>query len=265
MSALPVATHLPSAEIEPGVRTDLAGELDYRGYLALDRLLTSQRPVSDSHDELLFIVIHQTTELWLKVMVHELRAARRMIASDSLGSSFKMLARVSRIQAQLIQSWDVLSTLTPADYLVFRDRLGPASGLQSHQYRLLESLLGHKRPEMLALFPDLADKASERAWRLSGGQQQMLAIARSLVRRPRALLLDEPSLGLAPRVAQDVFRRLRAIADDGVAVLLAEQNAARALAIADEAVVLAHGSVVLSGIAARLSADDPVLTGLLAD
>ena len=135
-----------------GFRTDLAGQLDYGGYLALDRLLTSQRPVSSSHDELLFIVIHQTTELWLKVMVHELRAARCMIATDSLRSSFKMLARVSRIQAQLIQSWDVLSTLTPADYLAFRDRLGPASGLQSHQYRLLECLLGHKRPEMLAVF-----------------------------------------------------------------------------------------------------------------
>jgi tryptophan 2,3-dioxygenase len=152
-------------DVEPGVRTDLAGQLDYAGYLALDRLLSSQRPVSSSHDELLFIVIHQTTELWLKVMVHELRAARRMIAADSLGSSFKMLARVSRIQAQLIQSWDVLSTLTPADYLVFRDRLGPASGLQSQQYRLLECLLGHKRPEMLALFrhhPDIqAELAAE--------------------------------------------------------------------------------------------------------
>jgi branched-chain amino acid transport system ATP-binding protein len=117
--------------------------------------------------------------------------------------------------------------------------------------------------DMLALFPGLADKASERAWRLSGGQQQMLAIARALVRRPRALLLDEPSLGLAPRVAQDVFRRLRAIADDGVAVLLAEQNAARALAIADEALVLAHGSIVLSGAAAHVSPDDPALAGLL--
>jgi tryptophan 2,3-dioxygenase len=155
----------PQVEVEPGVRTDLAGQLDYGGYLALDRLLTSQRPVSSSHDELLFIVIHQTTELWLKVMVHELRAARRMIAADNLRSSFKMLARVSRIQAQLIQSWDVLSTLTPADYLAFRDRLGPASGLQSHQYRLLESLLGYKRPELLAIFqhqPDLqAEVAAE--------------------------------------------------------------------------------------------------------
>jgi tryptophan 2,3-dioxygenase len=142
----------PPGAVEPGVKTDLAGQLDYGGYLALDRLLTSQRPVSSSHDELLFIVIHQTTELWLKVMVHELRAARQMIIADSLGSSFKMLARVSRIQAQLIQSWDVLSTLTPADYLAFRDRLGPASGLQSHQYRVMESLLGHKRPELLAMF-----------------------------------------------------------------------------------------------------------------
>jgi tryptophan 2,3-dioxygenase len=154
-----------SEQDPPGFRTDLAGQLDYGGYLALDRLLTSQRPVSSSHDELLFIVIHQTTELWLKVMVHELRAARRMIATDNLRSSFKMLARVSRIQAQLIQSWDVLSTLTPADYLAFRDRLGPASGLQSHQYRLLECLLGHKRPEMLAVFrhqPDIqAEVAAE--------------------------------------------------------------------------------------------------------
>ncbi len=139
-------------KIEPGVKTDLAGQQDYARYLGLEQLLSSQQPVSSSHDELLFIVIHQATELWLKVMVHELRAARRMMAADTLRSSFKMLARVSRIQAQLIQSWDVLSTLTPADYLAFRDRLGPASGLQSHQYRLLECLLGHKRPELLAVF-----------------------------------------------------------------------------------------------------------------
>jgi tryptophan 2,3-dioxygenase len=137
--------------LEPGVRTEFAGQLTYGRYLALDQLLDCQKPVSDSHDELLFIVIHQATELWLKLMVHELRAARRRIIADDLQPAFKMLARVSRIQAQLIQSWDVLSTLTPADYLAFRDRLGPASGLQSHQYRLLEFVLGQKQPGMLAV------------------------------------------------------------------------------------------------------------------
>lgn len=179
----------PPAEIEPGVKTDLAGQLDYGGYLALDRLLTSQRPVSSSHDELLFIVIHQTTELWLKVMVHELRAARQMIASDTLRSSFKMLARVSRIQAQLIQSWDVLSTLTPADYLAFRDRLGPASGLQSHQYRVLECLLGQKRPEMLAIFRHSPEVQAELARELDTPSLYDEAI-RLLAKRGMAIAAD---------------------------------------------------------------------------
>jgi tryptophan 2,3-dioxygenase len=136
---------------EPEYRTDLAGQLTYSRYLALDQLLDCQRPVSDSHDELLFIAIHQATELWLKVMIHELRGARARVIADDLQPAFKMLARVSRVQAQLIQSWDVLSTLTPADYLAFRDKLGPASGLQSHQYRLLEFLLGNKQPAILAV------------------------------------------------------------------------------------------------------------------
>jgi branched-chain amino acid transport system ATP-binding protein len=107
--------------------------------------------------------------------------------------------------------------------------------------------------EMFALFPALGEKAQERAWRLSGGQQQMLAIARALANRPPVLLLDEPSLGLAPIIAREVFGRLRTIADDGVAVLLAEQNATRALAIADEAVVLAQGGVAHRGAAAGLA------------
>ena len=142
----------PSDDVlEPGVHTELADALTYGRYLALDDLLACQRPVSDSHDEMLFIIIHQASELWLKLMVHELRGARGRIATDDLQPAFKMLARVSRIQAQMIQSWDVLSTLTPADYLVFRHKLGPASGFQSHQYRMVEFLLGNRQRAMLAV------------------------------------------------------------------------------------------------------------------
>ena len=114
------------------------------------------------------------------------------------------------------------------------------------------ALRARRVADMFALFPALAEKAGERAWRLSGGQQQMLAIARALANRPPVLLLDEPSLGLAPIIAHEVFGRLRAIADDGVAVLLAEQNAQRALAIADQAVVLARGVVAYHGPAKDL-------------
>ncbi len=144
-------TEPAEAALEPGVQTDLADALTYGRYLALDDLLGCQRPVSASHDEMLFIVIHQASELWLKLMIHELRAARARIAADDLQPAFKMLARVARIQAQMIQSWDVLATLTPADYLVFRDQLGPASGFQSHQYRLVEFLLGNRQRAMLAV------------------------------------------------------------------------------------------------------------------
>ena len=140
-----------SEPLDPGIETDLDGRLTYGRYLRLDRLLDCQSPVSDSHDEMLFIVIHQASELWLKLMIHELRAARAQIVADELQPGFKMLARVTRIQAQMIQSWDVLSTLTPADYLAFRHRLGPASGFQSHQYRLVEFLLGNRQPAALAV------------------------------------------------------------------------------------------------------------------
>lgn len=133
-----------------GAHTDFRDEMSYGGYLRLDQLLDCQSPRSAEHDEMLFLIIHQSTELWLKLVIHELSAAMALIAEGALRPSFKMLARVARIQAQLIQSWDTLSTLTPADYLAFRDALGHASGFQSAQYRTVEFLLGNKQRDRLA-------------------------------------------------------------------------------------------------------------------
>lgn len=135
-----------------GAHTDFSDSLSYGGYLRLDDLLSAQKPVSDAHDEMLFIVIHQATELWMKLIIHEIRAAMKALEGDSFGLAFKMLSRVARIQTQLIQSWSVLSTMTPADYLTFRDALGRSSGFQSAQYREIEFLLGNKRRAKLAPF-----------------------------------------------------------------------------------------------------------------
>ncbi len=136
----------PAAE----AHVDFSQAMSYGDYLALDQLLAAQHPRSNEHDELLFIIIHQATELWMKLVLHELRHAVAQLHAGALQPAFKSLARVSRIQAQLIQSWDVLSTLTPADYLRFRDKLGQSSGFQSYQYRLIEFALGNKNAEMLA-------------------------------------------------------------------------------------------------------------------
>jgi tryptophan 2,3-dioxygenase len=135
-----------------GAHTDFSGEMSYGDYLQLDRLLEAQRPLSHNHNEMLFIIQHQSTELWMKLVIHELKAAIRQVRADDLAPAFKMLARVSRIMAQLIQAWDVLSTLTPSEYMDFRATLGRASGFQSHQYRAIEFLLGNKRTELLAPF-----------------------------------------------------------------------------------------------------------------
>ncbi|HXN15853.1 MAG TPA: tryptophan 2,3-dioxygenase [Usitatibacter sp.] len=132
-----------------GARLDFAGEMSYGDYLCLDQLLTAQQPRSLDHNEMLFIVQHQASELWMKLMIHELAAARDRVRAGDLQPAFKMLARVSRIMAQLNQSWDVLATLTPAEYSSFRDALGSSSGFQSFQYRMVEFLLGHKNAVML--------------------------------------------------------------------------------------------------------------------
>ena len=140
---------IPESRVEAGMHVDLAGQHTYGEYLKLDLLLSAQQPVSLEHDEVAFIIIHHVQELWLKLVAHEIEAAIVSIRADHLPPAFKSLARVTRIQEQLIAAWDVLSTMTPADYLAFRSALGPASGFQSYQYRLVEFRLGAKDANML--------------------------------------------------------------------------------------------------------------------
>ncbi len=146
-----------SKDVETGA-VDLSGEkihwkpsggLSYGSYLHLDQLLSAQKPISESPDEMLFIVIHQVTELWMKLSLHELTGVLRQVQSDELNPAFKMLSRVARIQGQLILSWDVLSTMTPSDFMSFRDKLLQSSGFQSYQYRTLEFMLGNKNKELI--------------------------------------------------------------------------------------------------------------------
>jgi tryptophan 2,3-dioxygenase len=134
------------------VHWDLSESLSYSQYLNLDKLLTAQRPLSYEHDEMLFIVIHQVSELWMKLCLHELNATVDCVRRDDLGPTFKMLARVSTIQQQLLQAWDVLATITPSDYSAFRNTLGRSSGFQSPQYRMLEFLIGNKNADMIKVF-----------------------------------------------------------------------------------------------------------------
>jgi tryptophan 2,3-dioxygenase len=140
--------------LESGVHTELAGRLTYGGYLRLDRLLSAQQPLSDppQHDELLFITQHQVSELWMKLMIHELGAAVQFLREDDVGACQKVIARCKVILRQLTEMWSVLETLTPADYMKFRDVLGPSSGFQSLQYRAIEFLLGNKNAAMLKVF-----------------------------------------------------------------------------------------------------------------
>lgn len=134
---------------EERAQLDFSKDMSYGDYLGLDLLLNAQKPLSPAHDEMLFIVQHQTSELWMKLALHELQAATVAVAEDRLPEAFKMLARVSRIFEQLVHAWDVLSTMTPTEYSAVRPYLGPSSGFQSFQYRQIEFLLGNKNAAML--------------------------------------------------------------------------------------------------------------------
>ena len=157
MSDQPPSSGSRDQEGEPVIKNDApeGAELDFRqrmsyaGYLKLDRVLTAQAPLSTAHDELLFIIQHQTSELWMKLAIHEIKAATKAIAEDRLQPAFKMLSRVSRIFEQLNSAWDVLRTMTPSEYSDFRDSLGQSSGFQSWQYRSIEFLAGNRNVAML--------------------------------------------------------------------------------------------------------------------
>jgi tryptophan 2,3-dioxygenase len=138
--------------IEDGVATDFSARMDYGSYLALDTLLSAQRPISDHHDEPLFIIQHQTTELWLKLALHELLAVRSCLDGDDVRRGRKGLARVKHIFRTITDQWSVLATLTPSEYTEFRGVLGNASGFQSYQYRAVEFILGNKNQQMLKVF-----------------------------------------------------------------------------------------------------------------
>jgi len=125
------------------------GRMSYSDYLHLERVLNAQEPLSDAHDELLFIIQHQTSELWMKLAIHEIRSTIRAIHNGELQAAFKMLSRVTRIFEQLNNAWDVLRTMTPSEYTEFRDQLGQSSGFQSYQYRAIEFLAGNRNPAML--------------------------------------------------------------------------------------------------------------------
>jgi len=149
---------MTKSDLEPGIVTDLTDRLTYAGYLQLDKLLTAQHPLSGGptspprHDEMLFIIQHQTSELWMKLMIHELKAAIAYVREDRLDACFKILARVKAIQKQLFEQWAVLETLTPSEYEAFRPTLATSSGFQSAQYRAIEFLLGNKAAALVEVF-----------------------------------------------------------------------------------------------------------------
>lgn len=139
----------PYDPAEDGAQMSFDGRMSYGDYLDLSSILDAQRPLSDAHDELLFIIQHQTSELWMRLVIHELTAARHTLLGADKRPAFKMLTRVARIFEQLNNAWDVLRTMTPSDYTTFRESLGQSSGFQSHQYRQIEFILGNRNPAMM--------------------------------------------------------------------------------------------------------------------
>lgn len=193
----------PAAE---GAETAFEGRMSYGDYLRLDAILGAQHPLSEAHDELLFIIQHQTSELWMRLAIHELTAARQAIAAGRLPAAFKMLTRVARIFEQLNGAWDVLRTMTPSDYTAFRSALGQSSGFQSQQYRMIEFLLGNRNRAMLrphAHRPDLLAALQAELARPSLYDVALGALAGAGFAVPEAVLRRDVS---APYAADDGVR-----------------------------------------------------------
>ena len=191
--------------------------MSYGDYLKLDLLLEAQQPRSAEHNEMLFIIQHQTTELWLKLALHELNAARAAIQTNAVGTALKMLARVSRIMNSMIQAWDVLATLTPTEYSAFRDSLGHSSGFQSHQYRQLEFMFGNKNAALLAPF---AHKPETHALLLEALQapslydEAILLLARRGLQVDSAVLQRDYSAAYSPNASVEAAWRAVYAASD---------------------------------------------------
>ena len=165
-----------------GAQMSFDGRMSYGDYLQIDRILDSQRLLTGAHDEMLFIIQHQTSELWMRLALHELEAARAMIAADRAREAFKMLARIARIFEQLNNAWDVLRTMTPSDYTTFREGLGQSSGFQSWQYRLIEYAVGNRNLAMLrphAHRPDLTARLEAELARPSLYDEALRHLARA--------------------------------------------------------------------------------------
>lgn len=174
-----------------GAQMTFDGRMSYGDYLQLDRILGAQAPLSSAHDEMLFIIQHQTSELWMRLALYEIHAARAALRDDQLSPAFKMLARVARIFEQLNAAWDVLRTMTPSEYTRFRDDLGQSSGFQSYQYREIEFVLGNRNPAMLrphAHRPEILTRLEEELARPSLYDEALRLLARNGIPVPAAVL-----------------------------------------------------------------------------
>ena len=194
-----------------GAQMSFDGRMSYGDYLQIDRILTSQHLLTGAHDEMLFIIQHQTSELWMRLAIHELDAARRCIADGRAPEAFKMLARIARIFEQLNSAWDVLRTMTPSDYTTFREGLGQSSGFQSWQYRLIEYAVGNRNLAMLrphAHRADLTARLESELARPSLYDEALRHLARSGLPVPQDVL--ERNLR-APWVESDAVREVWAM------------------------------------------------------